>query len=229
MNKFDRILWRVNGILFLAILSYFSWTLWRTTHLLPPNPRYREKPSASHATPQPVAQMEPLHLTFSFPIKGTPFTRIALEKESEPGKFSGPYQLRECYNYLYVNTSDLSSWWLFERNDWLITGVHDLRAEGDGGDKPIVATVWEVVTGDTDGDHRLTQHDREAIFFCGADGKKPVEIIPPTDGLEFIQQLPPDQVLIVYRREPTVVGAALFSVANGSKIKESVLFTRNGE
>jgi hypothetical protein len=146
-----------------------------------------------------------------------------LETESEGGKFSGSYRPRECYNYLYINTSDLSSWWLFQQNDWLITGVHDLRADGEGGDKPIIATVWEVVTGDTDGDHRLTQNDREAIFFCGADGRKPVEIIPPTDGLQFIQQVPPGQVLIVYRREPTVVVAALFSVADGSKIKESVL------
>jgi hypothetical protein len=223
MNRFDRILWRINGILFLGILLYSAWTIWLTTHLYPPTPPYRAKQPASHATAQPVAQIEGLHLTFSFPIKGTPFTRIALERESESGKFSGPYQLRECYNYLYLNTSDLSSWWLFERNDRLITGVHDLRAEGDGGDKPIIATIWEVVTGDTDGDHRLTQNDREAIFFCGADGKKPVEIIPPTDGLEFIQQVPPGQVLIVYRREPTIVVAALFSVADGSKIKESVL------
>jgi hypothetical protein len=223
MNRFDRILWRINGVLFLGILLYSAWTIWLTTHLYSPNPPYQAKPSVSHASPQPVAQKEQLHLTFSFPIKGTPFTRIALEAESESGKFSGSYRPRECYNYLYLNKSDLSSWWLFEQNDRLITGIHDLRAEGDGGDKPIVATIWEVVTGDTDGDHRLTQNDREAIFFCNADGKKPIEIIPPTDGLQFIEQVPPSQVLIVYRRDPNIVVAALFSVADGSKLKETVL------
>jgi hypothetical protein len=190
-----------------------------------PGPR-PSKPPAAAPNAQAIGETSPLHLARPSSIEGTPFVRLSLETERDVPKFSSyRAEPRNVYNYLYLNTPDLSSWWLFDRTDKLITGVHDLHAEVEGPHKPISATVWEVVTGDTDGDGHLSQNDREAIYFCGADGKKPIEIVPPTDGLESIQQMPPGQMLITYRRGNDLV-AAIFSVSDGSKIKESVLPTK---
>lgn len=224
MNKFDRILWRINGVLFLAILLYFLFVAVSiSTHSFPGAPP-RPKSTGPAATPQALGATAPLHLASASPIEGTPFFRMALETSHEPAAKFSSYRSepRAVYNYLYLNTPDLSSWWLFDRTDKLITGTHDLRAEVEAAPKPVVATIWEVVPGDTDADGHLSQNDREAIYFCRADGRKPIEIIPPSDGLQSIQQIPPGQVLITYRRDDVLV-AAIFSVTDGSKIKESVL------
>jgi len=221
VTKFDRVLWRTNGVLFLGILLYFLWAA--VISIIHPFPGRPSKPPSPAATAQAVGETSPLHLAKPSAVEGTPYLRLSLETERDIPKFSSyRAESRSVYNYLYLNTADLSTWWLFDRTDKLITGVHDLRAEIESPHKPVIATVWEAVTGDTDSDGHLTQNDREAIYFCGADGKKPIQIIPPTDGMESIQQIPPGQMLITYRRGNDLV-AAIFSVTDGSKIKESTL------
>jgi hypothetical protein len=221
MNKFDRILWRINGILFLLTIIFAiflsAWGASQTFFRQPPH----QRDAAIVNKPQGTDNKEFLHLGDAFRIKGTPFLRMPLRSEAEYSSFKsgGGSRIR---NYLYLNHTDLSSWWLFEGLNRLISQVHDLRAEAGGNDKPVIATLYEVISADTDGDRRLTTDDREAIYFSGPDGKKPIEIVPPTDGILSVEQITPTEVLIIYQRDQTAT-ASRFSVQDGSKIKESAL------
>lgn len=221
MNKFDRILWRTNGILFLVLLIFGIFPVfWNLSGSFRRGPYHQGQPGIV-SKPQGVAEKQFLHLGDPSRVKGTTFLRIPLRSEAE---YSSSFKTREgrVANYLYLNGADLSSWWLFEGFDRMLSEVHDLRAETGGNDRPVIATLFEVISTDTDGDHNLTRNDREAVYFSGADGRKPIEIVPPTDGILSVEQITPTEVLIIFQRDQTVT-AARFSVQDGSKINESAL------
>jgi|ERR1700719_4837603 len=226
MNRFDRILWRINGVLFLALLVFgllpLLWNLggWRSHRPL------HENAPAIVSESQGTHEKELLHLGAPSRVTGTSIFRIQISSEatSRGSSFSkGGYP--SCVrNYLFVDYSDLSSWWLFETFDHAILKEHDLRAKLDGDYRPVISTVFEVATTDTNGDQRITEDDQVAAFFSTADGKKPIEIVSPSDRILSVDQVTNDQVLIVYQRG-TKATAALFSTHDGAKLKESPLPT----
>jgi hypothetical protein len=111
---------------------------------------------------------------------------------------------------------------LFDGFGQVIVKEHDLRVASGGNDKTVVGTIFEVATTDTDGDHRVTEHDRVSVFFTPANGKKPVEIIPASDRILSVDQVMNTEVLITYQRD-AVATTAVFSVQTGAKINESAL------
>jgi hypothetical protein len=224
MNKFDRTLWRINGVLFLVILIFTVWFVaGDAAHSF-----FRRSRPPKDATivkeAQGTHEKEFLNLGDAVRIKGMPFLRMPLRDEPPSAGASSSFKSggTRIRNYLFLNHSDLSSWWLFPRFDWVISHVHDLRAEAGGNDKNVISTLYEVISADTDGDGRLTANDREAVFFTGPDGKKPVEIVSSTDGILSLEQVTPVEVLIIYQRDESVT-AAVFSVQDGSKIREAPL------
>ena len=87
-----------------------------------------------------------------------------------------------------------------------------------------IGTILEVATADTNGDQRITEEDKVAAFFAGAEARNPIEIVASSDRLVSIDQITNDEVLIVYQRG-SVITATLFSTHDGAKIKESPLPT----
>jgi hypothetical protein len=223
MNRFDRVLWRINGVFFFIALGALFWGI---TSSFRYGSFHRSRPPRRPdvALAKPANSDEILEFGDATSVKGTPFLRIPLNARGEGPdgpSFSKGMETRLC-NYRFVDNNDLSAWWLFEGFNRLITHVHDLRLPESGNAGPVIATFYEVVSADTDGDHRLTQNDREAVYFSGPDGRKPKEIIPPTDGLLSFEQVRPEEILIIYRRDDSIV-AGLFSLRNGTKIKETVI------
>jgi hypothetical protein len=223
MNRFDRIVWRINGILFLVVLIAACWALISTFRF-----------QSSFSSPRPgrtdvrpattVKSGETLEFGDANRVKGTNFLRIPLNAhQASDGAFSSKSfgEHRLC-NFRFVDTNDLSAWWLFEGFDRLVTHVHDLHPPDARSDTPVIATFYEVVTADTDGDGRLTPNDREAVYFCTPDGRKPKEVVPPSDGVLSFEQVSQEVVLIICRRADAIV-AGLFSIKGGSKIKETVV------
>lgn len=225
MNKFDRILWRINGVLFLALLVFGLLPLvWSFIEFRTHPPLQGNGPAIVNEA-QGTHDKEFLHLGPPTRISGTSVLRIPLYSE-KPSRGSSSFRAGEdrshTRNYLFVDYSDLSSWWLFETFDRAILKEHDLRAEVDGKDKRVIGTIFEVATTDTNGDHRVTEDDHIAAFFTAADGKKSIEIIPPADRILSVDQATNNQLLIAYQ-SGAAVAAALFSTQDGSKIKESPL------
>lgn len=227
MNKFDRILWRINGVLFLALLIFGLLPLaWSLDELGVHRPLQENGPTIVSGA-QGTHEKEFLHLGAPTRIAGTSVLRTPLYSEAPSrgsSSFKGSGDRAYIRNYLFVDHSDLSSWWLFEAFDRAILKEHDLRAEVEGKDKRVIGTVFEVATADTNGDHRITEEDHVAAFFSAADGKKPIEILSSSDRILSVDQVTNNQVLIVYQRGAAVI-AALFSTQDGAKIKESPLPT----
>jgi hypothetical protein len=226
MNKFDRILWRINGILFLLILIFGTYGIVRSfSQPFPRAPSHQNGPAIVNEA-QGTNEKELLHLEWPSRIAGTSILRMALRSEplskesSSFSSFKGGADRPQTRNFLFIDHSDLSSWWLFEAFDYAILKEHDLRADIEGKDKRVIGPVFEVATADTNGDHRVTNEDRLAAFFTAADGRKPVQIVSPSDRIISVDQVTNTQVLIVYQRGPTVT-AGLFSTQDGAKIKES--------
>jgi len=224
MNKFDRILWRINGVLFLVLLIFGLLPLVWSFVEFRIHPPLRGNGPAIVNQAQGTLEKEFLHLGPPTRINGISVVRMPLHSEaaSKGSSFSSHSGDAHTRNYLFVDHSDLSSWWLFETFDRAILKEHDLRADVDGKDKRVIGTIWEVATTDTNGDHRITEEDHIAAFFSAADGKKSIEIIPPSDRILSVDQVTNNQLLIVYQRGAAVT-AALFSTQDGSKIKESPL------
>lgn len=223
MNKFDRILWRINGILFLLALAFgIVLCAWGASSAFMGSPRERNDAAIVNEA-QGTHEKEFLHLGNASRIKGTSLLRTPLYSDTSFRGYSsfkgGENSVR---NYLFVDHSDLSSWWLFDGFDRLVLEVHDLRAGGDSKDKNIISSIFEVIPKDTDDDHRVTANDRVAAYFTGPDGKKPVEMVSSSDRILSVEQVTDGEALVVYQRGQTIT-AALFSSQNGTKIKESVV------
>ena len=97
-----------------------------------------------------------------------------------------------------------------------------MHEEIEGGKKRVISTIFEIVRSNGGDDQNLTTGRPVAVLFTGTDGKKPIEIIPASDEIISVDQVPNNQVLIVYQRGSTVT-AALFSAQTGAQIKESTL------
>jgi hypothetical protein len=221
MNKFDRILWRINGTFFLAILLFgiFSFVRELTFHAHTPVP---ETAIVNDVSASP--EKEFLHFGLLSRITGTSLARIPLNSEgsSRKSSFSSGYSESCTRNFLLIDYSDLSSWWLFDGFQQAILKEHDLRAEPDGKDKRIIGTIFEVATVDTNGDQRVSSNDRISVFFTGADGKKPIEIVSPSDRILSVDQVTNNEVLVTYQRGIAAT-AVLFSAQSDAKIKEAPL------
>ena len=221
MNKFDRILWRINGVLFLGLLIFgllpFVW------ELLPLNNRGPfEREGAIINETKGTHEKELLRLEWPSRIAGTSILRMPLSSQgsSKISSFSGDGYGSQIRNFLFVDHSDLSSWWLFKGFQYSIIKPHDLLAELEGKEKRVISTIFEVATSDTNGDHRVTTGDRISAFFTGADGRKTVEIVRSADRIVSLDQVTDTEVLITYQSGPAVT-AAVFSVKDGAKMREA--------
>jgi len=225
MNRFDRILWRINGVFFLILLAFLLVLILSNFFFNGPFDRTARKnvpPMTNGASNSGMKErLQPGSATH---LSGTPLLRIPIHSEESfrGSSFSSEGEHAHTRNLLFLDWSDLSSWWLFEKFDRAIAEEHDLRAGIDGNNKRIIGTIFEVATADTNGDLKITEDDRRAAFISGADGKKPIEIIPACDRFLSVDQVTNDQVLIVYQRGSDIT-AALFSTHDGTKIKDSPL------
>src|SRR5437667_2544608 len=112
MNKFDRILWRINGVILLAVLIFgllpLVWSL---------SESWLHRPLRLNAPPivrevQGIHEKEFLHLGWPSRITGTSVLRIPLYGEVPPrgsSSFKGGGERAHTRNYLFVDYSDLSS------------------------------------------------------------------------------------------------------------------------
>lgn len=227
MNKFDRILWRTNGVLFLAILALAVFQLLSSLGPGILTPSSHPSDSEIVSTAQGDREKEVFRLGAPSRIAGTSIFRTPLNGKvpSSGSSFKGSGGESHIRNYLFVDSSDLSSWWLFEGFGRAIMEEHDLRANLEDKEKHVVSTIFEVVTQATNGDHRSKTNGHTAAFFTAADGKKPIEIVSASDRILSVQQVSSSEVLVMYQRGSSVT-AALFSVQNGAKIREAPLSTK---
>ena len=100
-----------------------------------------------------------------------------------------------------------------------------MREEGEGDRKRVVCTIFEVVARDDASDRDSTSDSPITALLTPADGKKSSEILSPCDRIVSVDQVPNNEVLIVYQRG-AITTAALFSTQTGAKIKETTVASK---
>lgn len=224
MNRFDRILWRVNGIIILcgAVLGLALVGFATLSTFL--GSREMHKAAAVVTEQQGSTEKESLNFGDAIPVTGSALIQLPLLSDVRYGR--GSFSLKGgsdsfgARNFLFVNHQNLSSWWLFEGFHRLVRERHVLRAEMDRNETPIVGNIYEIAASDTDGDGRVTRNDDIAAYFASPDGKRVQELVPPCDRIISVRQVGNTEVLIVFQNDQAT-SAALFSALDGSKIKES--------
>lgn len=220
MNRFDRILWRINGVIFLLILlcgsvlvviSLCHSFLWSSN---------QHKDAAVVNVNQSTHEKEYLHLGGGDLFKGTSTLRMPLYADSSyRGSFKS-YSGGLIRNYLFLDSATMTSRWLFRGFSRLITECHDFQSPLDSPNKNIVGSVYEVIASDSNHDGRIDTDDQKAAFFASPDGKQITEIVPPSELIVSVEQVSDTEFLIIYTMQKSTMGA-VFSVKTGEKFREA--------
>jgi len=225
MKHFDRILWRINGILLLfAAASGVILLVFGLLSAISFGSSNARKDAAIVNIDQSTHQKEYFFLGSSSEIKGFSIVRIPLHSDTSYRSFSsyGSSGGGLVRNYLFIDYSSMSSKWLFDGFKRLILNVYDFHASLNNNNTNIVGSLYVVVTSDTNGDGRITEDDRAAVFFGTPDGKGVGEVIPPINRILSIEQVTDSEALIIYQKEQSTM-ALLLSTSTGKQIREAKL------
>ena len=163
-----RYVWRANGVIILLaglwVLMLLATLSFELTRLHPDS-----SDAGVIVAEEPHAEEEKGELGRFHAIEDTTWFMAPLTFGEEPvyscfGKMGSESSVR---NYLFVDSNDLLSRWLFPDNKQLIWGG-DLVWES--ADQEVLAVVYQVVASDTDGDGRLTGKDRADLVVSRPDG-----------------------------------------------------------
>jgi len=107
-------------------------------------------------------------------IEGTNVFRAPLVIEQEYGLSSGSKETRSTENYFFYDSTTGNGYWLKPKGKGLILSTHELPGSeyGDGNKRPVIASVYEYVVADSDGDKRLTERDLKQIAISDPKGRR---------------------------------------------------------
>jgi len=222
MKRFDRILWRINGVLLLfAVAAGIILLIWglAQTFFYSAN---EHKDAAVVDINQGTHQREYLNLGNSTKMTGLSVVRMPLNSDTSYRSFSSESSGGRTRNFLFIDFSSMSSKWLFDGFQRLILNEHDLYASLNNSGTNVVGSIYEVVASDTNGDGKVTEDDQVAAFWGTPDGKDVIEVVSSAKRILSVEQVTDTEVLIIYQQEKSTV-ALLLSTSTGKKIREGQL------
>ena len=179
MNRFDKVIWRINGVIFLCIgvvgagmLTLAAYELGRDI--------FRERHVNSLINIR--EEEETLFLGAFTPVDGRDIYISELRADQTYDRSYFSKSASSVRNYLFFDPSDGSSHWLLDSNDRLIVRKHEVvRNPDDCDDRIVNAFYFEIAGKDTNQDGLLNRKDRESVLLCRYDGKNAVTVIENTD------------------------------------------------
>ena len=127
-------------------------------------------------------------------------------------------------NYLFIDTSDYSQNWIFDKSENLITRSELLRL-GDynsASPNPVVAILYELVQQDTDNDVRLSAQDISTIAISNPSGSSFKVLIEEVDSIVDFSLLSESELFLVYQKGGVSYSSVL-NVTNGEVVKTTKL------
>lgn len=220
MNTFDRILWRTNGILLLvAILGITLTIVYSFSQSTIFSSRQNE---ASVITTDDNKRKTYLHLGSGLVITGSSLLRCPLFDSESDSKFSSSGYGRGTRNYLFIEPTSLKSWWLLPSHTSIIRDYKDLLSPQNGDKKKVIATVYEVVSKDTNGDSKIDSDDDVTAFFSKNLDEKSIELTKDAKRILSIDQISDTEALIVFQTSAETK-AKTIRIENGNTILENTI------
>lgn len=212
LQRYNRIVWAVNGTLLLA--GALALLVGGITAILPSRDRGQSLPAGT-ATPegQPSTRTAVLRLGLPRPLKGTDTLLIPVEglpqEPEEPrgiGSYSKGAPTAPLFNLLFVDAKTQASHALLARKGLILH--YDLLEEDDEGRKDKVAGLMvRLVEADTNQNGRLDEGDEARIYLCDPAGGNLRPVAPGGLACESWQYDGPRRTLYLVVRKDGSRGA----------------------
>ncbi len=202
-EKYDRILWRINGlILLLAGIGLLFGMLYIGVMILRDFGRNHRRPDLV-TVDQATQKKEFLRLGYGRPLAGGQYVLIPLTTSSD-GSTSFSYKGTRSgdeKNYLVVNKIDKTLSWV-----WSDSKISILRSEvvhkEISNDKPIAKGLWiQVVSKDRDQNEKLEEEDGIDLLYYDLASQEKAPILENLDRVASIEQINADELMILFIRE----------------------------
>ena len=174
-NSFFKWTQRINSILFLALLVI---SIGFVSYGFIESNRWKNQNTVTLAEDKASApEIENLQLGGITNICGKDIQYVELTSTSSPKSFSSGGYNRTTRNIIFFSGEEMNSHWLFDKNDYLIDNMDQLRIHGDDcKDKETVAIYYEIRKSDSNKDQKIDENDLLDIALSLPDGSQYKEI-----------------------------------------------------
>lgn len=207
MQLFDRILWRINGIILLlcicALVTLIAWGLaWEFAY-------DRKTPKARPGiiqVNQETQVEERLQLGRFMRVEGSTHYIAPLyaapHHENNYVRSHSVYSGWPVRNYIFYDPDTSTSWWLFASHTSVILEKNAvLKNPQATEDKETIGYIFTTVDTDTDGDGEKTRGDLHSIWCADARGKNLQHILSDVHDVQRVIQHDTETVLITFFNE----------------------------
>jgi hypothetical protein len=190
MNKFDTVIWRINGIIILSVgivvggISLFAaYKIYRETT------RERNVIEVVNLNAE-TKKEEKLYLRYFDQVEGRPYLVGSLYSDQKYELSSYSESSSSLRNLLYLDEKDRSSHWRLDSHDWLILNEHEMfdSLSSEEKDRKIEGFVYEVVNKDSNQDGFLDDEDKILLLLADFKGENVKTVEEDIDDVLFIKQ-----------------------------------------
>ena len=135
-------------------------------------------------------------------ISGSDLFMIPLHSEQSYSRGSYSKSASSTRNHLFIDVINNKKYWLFGKNDYLITQTNQLpNTRYDEQSKDTKAILYYVVKSDTNNDKALTSSDLLTVAISKPNGKGYVELLKDIDFVNGYKTVNEKSVIIVFQRD----------------------------
>jgi hypothetical protein len=223
MNKFDKIVWRINGVLILCVGVVAGIALlFALYEIFKDKSRDRNVSNIININEE-TEKKEYLFLGSFSKIKGRKLFICPLRANQEYERSYYSKSASSVRNYLYFSQYDSSSHWLLESNNWLIINKHSIYTNFSEDENIItISFFYEIVKKDTNGDGILNHDDNKSIYHSQFNGTNLIVVLEETTDIQGINQID-DNKTIIFQRNDRKSQAVVVDNSTGNIIKKSDL------
>ncbi|MPW29146.1 hypothetical protein F9L16_09065 [Agarivorans sp. B2Z047] len=143
-------------------------------------------------------------------INGSSVIMVPLYSEQNISTASYSKSASSTRNYLFINVETNSKYWLFDKNDYLITSIHQLpNTSYSEQTKETKAILYYVVKSDTNNNNSLTSSDLKTVAISKPNGQEYLELLKDIDFVNGYKTVGKDSVIIVFQRDNIAYSATI--------------------
>jgi len=223
LNKFDKIVWRINGVLILSVGVVAGFVLLFALYGIFKNKSGDRNVRNIINVNKETQKKEYLFLGTFSKVEGREFFICPLRANQKYDRSYYSKSASSVRNYLYFNQNDSSSRWLLESNNWLINDKYLIYKNFNKDRKKITnGFFYEIVKKDTNGDGILNYDDNKSIYHSNFDGTNLIVVLEETADILGINQID-DKKSVIFHKNDKKTQAVVVDNSTGDVVKKSDL------
>ena len=223
MNKFDNIVWRINGVMILLVGVGAVFVFIFASYGIFTNKSKDKNVSDIINVNEETQREEYLFLGSFSKIGGREFFLCPLRAKQKNDRSYYSKSSSSVRNYLFFNQSDTTSHWLLESNNWLIKYKHVIYATiNKEKEKLVNGFFYEIVKKDSNNDGILNYDDNKSVYHSNFDGTNLIVVLEEATNILGINQINDNESVIFHRYDKNGQ-AVVVDNSTGNIVKKSNL------